>query len=70
LNLRPLVSQCGIHNCSFDTSFNRLSDFDCRLSGLSSGLLHCIKSGRDLVVEDVRVLRGGLDVGMVERLLH
>jgi hypothetical protein len=32
--------------------------------------LHGIQSGRDLVVDDVRVLGGSLDVGVIERPLH
>ncbi len=70
LNLRPLVSQ----SCTLDQSFfhitNWLADFSCRTSGLSSGLLYAIQRGCHLFIQYMGVFRGGLDVGVIHRLLH
>ena len=70
LNLRPLVSQCHTLDRSFWLVSNDLACVADGFSEFSSGLLHCIQTSNQIVIDDMCIFSRGLDVGVVERLLH
>jgi hypothetical protein len=70
LNLRPLVSQYDTLDRSFFHASNELANFARLTSGLSSGLPYAIQCRCHLLIQDVSVLRGCLDVGVIQGLLH